>query len=388
MESLNELFYQNPYLKAFTAKVLSCGEGKNGFEVTLSDTAFYPEGGGQPADHGKIGEAIVSDTRKVNGAIIHFTDKPLEVGSEVSCSIDWDRRFSNMQNHSGEHLFSGLVNKKFDYDNVGFHMDDDTITVDFDGPISDEELAELERQTNDAIVSNLPIEISFPDEETRKTLEFRSKKELSGKVRIVDIPGCDRCACCGTHVKTTGEIGAFKVLSSMRHRGGMRIEFVCGLRALADYQRRLTENQKISELLSAKPHEISQAVEKTLNELADRKAEIVALRNEIFEYKAAAIPEGGKVLISFEKDFAPLDLRRFCTLLAEKKKAEHIAVLSETAPGLFSYVLFGPAEEMRDASKALNQKLSGKGGGSGGFVQGSYKADQATIEEAIKAQFA
>ena len=140
MEELNELFYKDPYLKSFAATVTSCSEGKNGFEVVLDDTAFYPEGGGQPADHGTLGAAQVTDVRRVKGVIIHYTDKPLEAGTKVEGKIDWERRFDNMQNHTGEHVLSGLVHAKFKYENVGFHMDDDIVTVDFNGPMTEEEL--------------------------------------------------------------------------------------------------------------------------------------------------------------------------------------------------------------------------------------------------------
>lgn len=388
MAEMNELFYRDPYVRTFEATVTACEEGPKGFEVELDDTAFYPEGGGQPADHGKIGCAVVSDTRRVGGRIVHFCDKPVNVGEKVVCELDWERRYDNMQNHSGEHIFSGLVHKKFGFDNVGFHMDDDLITCDFSGVMTKEEVAGIEREANEAVAANIPVGVLFPSADELHDMNYRSKKELAGKVRIVDVPGCDRCACCGTHVRTSGEIGMIKVLSSMKHRGGTRVEFVCGLRAIRDYERRIGEVQKVSALLSAKPFEIGAAVEKTLADLALRDQKIAELTMKIFEIKSQFMPTGAKVVVLFEEGLTPLELRNYATLLSAKGKGRVVAVLSATAPDTWSYVIVGPIDLMRDASRELNKKLCGRGGGSNGTVQGAFKADAETIRAAIEDQFA
>ncbi len=384
MDLFDELFYQDPYIRSFDAHVVSSEETEKGFEIVLDNTAFYPEGGGQLADTGTIENIPVSDVRRIKGKIIHFCTAPLEVGRLVHCNIDWDRRFSHMQNHTVEHIFSGLIHKKFGYDNVGFHMDDESVTVDFNGPITEEELKELEKETNQAILADIPVRVLLPTAEELAQLDYRSKKELSGQVRIVDVPGCDQCACCGTHVKRSGEIGIFKILSMMKHRGGVRIELTCGLRAITDYENKICEIQKVSELLSAKPTEISKAVDKTLSEVEKLKLKIQNLNNQLFELKANSLPTQTEPLILFEEGLAPLDLRRYCTLLAEKKKAPFIAVLSATADTTYSYVLYGPANQMRELSKTLNQKLKGRGGGNGNFVQGSYNVDAFTIRQTIE----
>ena len=226
MTAMTELFYRDPYVREFTSKVTSCVKGEKGFEVMLEDTAFYPEGGGQPADHGTIDGAAVFDVRRTPAGIVHYCEKAFDVGQDVKGVLDWERRFDNMQNHTGEHVFSGIVNARFGFDNVGFHMDDDVITCDFSGVMTEEQVAEVERACNEAIVANVEVGISFPDAEALEKLAYRSKKALKGDVRIVDVPGCDRCACCGVHVRSTGEIGLIKVLSSMKHRGGTRVFFV------------------------------------------------------------------------------------------------------------------------------------------------------------------
>lgn len=387
MAEMDELFYRNPYLKAFEATVVSCEEGKNGFEVVLDDTAFYPEGGGQPADHGKIGEAAVSDVRRTGGRIVHYCDRAVEAGSRVKCEIDWARRYDNMQNHTGEHALSGLVHAKYGFENVGFHMDDDVITVDFDGELTPEQMAEMERKVNEAIALNKPIDIDFPDAETLEHMQYRSKKELTGRVRIVTVEDCDRCACCGTHVRSLGEVGVLKILTVSKHRGGTRVEFVCGGRAMRDYQKRIDQVQAVTALTSAKNGDIVPAVQKLLDEIAERSAQIRALEDQLLSVKADAIPNGQKVLVLFEKGMAPQQLRNYATLLAEKGKAKVVAVLSETAPGTQSYVLVGPEALMRDASKSLNKTLNGRGGGSKGIVQGSYKAAPDAIRAAIEETF-
>lgn len=391
MTEFSELFYRDPYARTFEAQVLRCtASGKGGFEVVLSDTAFYPEGGGQPEDHGTLDAAAVTDVKRVGGEIVHYTDKALAEGSTVRGTLDWDRRFDNMQNHTGEHVFSGIVHAKFGYENVGFHMDDDVITVDFDGPITEEELTELEKKTQEAIAANIPVNISFPDEAERASLQYRSKIELKGTVRIVDIPGADRCACCGTHVARTAEVGAFKILTSEKHRGGQRITFVCGGRAMRDYEARIRETQAVSVALSAKPLEVAAAVEKLQQQLAREAQHVRELTQSLYAFRAEAL-HADKVIVVEEPDTAPAQLRTFCTVIAEKHpEAAAVAVLSSTGTPeepLFSYVIYSKAANLREISAALNKSLNGRGGGSGGFVQGSYRADRASIESAVRAAF-
>ena len=178
MSETRKLYYEDVYTKEFTAKVLECREGKKGYEIILDQTAFYPEGGGQPADHGTLGAAQVNDVRRVKGVIIHYTDKPLEAGTKVEGKIDWERRFDNMQNHTGEHVLSGLIHAKFKYENVGFHMDDDIVTVDFNGPMTEDELKAIEKAANDAVAADVPVEELLPSATELEKIHYRRKKEL------------------------------------------------------------------------------------------------------------------------------------------------------------------------------------------------------------------
>ena len=227
-----KLYYESAYTQDFTAVVASCEAVKNGFAVTLDRTAFYPEGGGQPADHGTLGGARVLDVHEKDGVVTHLCDRALSVGAEVSGRIDWARRFDHMQQHSGEHIISGLLCSTFHCDNVGFHMGADVVTIDYNAPITWEQALEVERRANAYIWADHPIRIWYPSAEELAALPYRSKKELTGAVRITEFPGADRCACCGTHVSSSGQVGLLKLLSCQKFRDGVRLELLCGQRAL------------------------------------------------------------------------------------------------------------------------------------------------------------
>lgn len=269
---MEKLYYQAPYVKEFEAVVVSCEEGGQGaYEVVLNRTGFYPEGGGQPADVGKLllqepkegdpDQVQVKDVHEKHGKIIHYIDVPLKAGTGVIGVLDWEKRYSNMQQHSGEHLLSGLIHKHYGYDNVGFHMGSEEVTIDVNGILTMEQAKALEREANMLIYANVPVTESYPDPEALHKLEYRSKKALSGQVRIIEIPGGDICACCGTHVLGTGEIGMIKITGLMHYKGGVRLSILCGMRALEDYEKKQKAVTEISNLLSAKTGQVAEAVE-------------------------------------------------------------------------------------------------------------------------------
>ena len=264
---MKKLYYETPYVKTFMCTVISCVQGKQGYETILSQTGFYPEGGGQPSDTGTLGGIRVLDVQEKNGQIIHFLEQPIEIGSIAEGMIDWDRRFDYMQQHTGEHILSGLIHERFGYNNVGFHMGAEEVTIDFDGPVAMEEAEELELLANQVVFDNRPVKVLYPNEEELKTIPYRSKKELTGQVRIVEIPGADICACCGTHVERTGEVGLIKVTGIMNYKGGVRMTMVCGRQALVNFRDKQRQVLKISNLLSAKVKEVAQAVEKQKGKL-------------------------------------------------------------------------------------------------------------------------
>lgn len=359
-------------------------KGKKGWEITLSATAFYPEGGGQPADTGILGDVRVTDVHEKDGQVVHYTDGPLPVGETVRGVIDWDRRFQHMQEHSGEHLVSGLIHQRFDYDNVGFHMGTDEVTIDFNGVLEWEDLMAIEEKANGMIWENLEISAVYPEKDELDAMEYRSKKELTGAVRIVSIPGGDVCACCGTHVERTGEIGLVKFLSMIHYKGGVRISLLCGKRAVEDYERKRDQVQKISVLLSARPGEIARAVEKLKEEEAKLQEKLVAAYDKLIASEVRDIKEGDGDIFILEPDFEAIQLRHLVNRLLEEKKGRTVLALGGAAEGSFLYVLGSRDGDMRRLSRELNGLLNGRGGGSAQMAQGTFFATKDQLQAILK----
>lgn len=376
---MKKLYYDSPYIREFQGTVVSCEKGKKGYEVVLDQTAFYPEGGGQPTDTGVLGGVKVLEVHEKGGTVIHYLEEPLNVGETVTGTIDWERRFVHMQEHSGEHLVSGLIHERFGYDNVGFHMGADEVTIDFNGLIEWDELMEIEKKANGIIWDNREIYADFPPKEELNALEYRSKKELTGDVRIVKIPGGDVCACCGTHVARTGEIGLVKFLSMIHYKGGVRISLLCGKRAMADYEKKREEVQKISVLLSAKPTEISSAVEKMKGEISKLQEKLSECYREMVERKVSELEVSDERICLIEKEFGAQHLRQLVNRILEEKKGKTVLALSGNREGGFLYILGSQDEDMRLFSKELNSVLSGRGGGSTQMAQGTFFADEETV---------
>ena len=381
---MNKLYYDSAYIKEFEAQVLSCQEGKKGWEITLSATAFYPEGGGQPADTGLLGNVRVTDVHEKDGQVVHYTDGPLPVGEMVRGVIDWDRRFQHMQEHSGEHLVSGPIHQRFGYDNVGFHMGTDEVTIDFNGVLEWGDLMAIEEKANGMIWENLEISAVYPEKDELDAMEYRSKKELTGAVRIVSIPGGDVCACCGTHVERTGEIGLVKFLSMIHYKGGVRISLLCGKRAVEDYERKRDQVQKISVLLSARPGEISRAVEKLKDEEAKLQEKLVAAYDKLIASEVRDIKEGDGDIFILEPDFEAIQLRHLVNRLLEEKKGKTVLALGGAAEGSFLYVLGSRDGDMRRLSRELNGLLNGRGGGSAQMAQGTFFATKDQLQAILK----
>lgn len=384
MEEMNELFYRDEYAREFDAEVISCQKGKKGYEVVLSDTAFYPEGGGQPADRGTLEQVNVLDVKRRNGEILHITDAPLEPGMTVHGVLDWERRFDHMQQHSGEHILSGLVHAQFGYDNVGFHMNDEVVTVDFNGPITWEEAMELEDKVNAYIWTDAESRELYPSEEELKAMDYRSKIELKGKVRLVEYPGADLCACCGTHVAHTGEIGLMKILSVSRHKDGVRMEMLFGGRAMKDYDRKHILNTEFSCRLSAKPYETGEALQRVLDEMNAMKFRMQAMNERYYAMRATSIPVGEPVIFFNEPGMSMVEIRKFCDYLISTGKVKTAMIISPKDKESVNYVMGSADLNMRDVGKLLNEKLHGRGGGRPEMVQGSFQAEAEAVEQAFR----
>ena len=377
-----KLYYADPFLKEFTATVLDCQAGKNGYTVTLDRTAFYPEGGGQPADHGTLDGAAVTDVHEKNGVIFHNVDRAVEIGKTVSGFIDWARRFDHMQQHSGEHICSGLICGRYGCDNVGFHMGTDIVTIDFNADIPWEELLEIEGQANRYIQEDHPIDIQFHRGAELDAIDYRSKKPLEGDVRIVAFPGADCCACCGTHVLRSGQVGLVKFLSVQKFRDGVRIELLCGQRAL-DYLSRTWEQAKtIGQHLSVKPMDAAAAVERLEGELSALKMRCAGLEEAVFAGIAAEQAGKGNVLL-FQPPMKPDSVRKLAD--AVSKTCGGLAAVFAGEGSHYAYALGrADGQDISAAVKALNGALHGRGGGRNGFAQGSVEAAQSAIEAFFK----
>ena len=308
-----KLYYKDSHQDSCLATVMSCewNEKKNCYEVILDQTVFFPEGGGQYADTGILGTAKVLDVQEKEGQIIHYTDQPLDAGTEVEGRIDYPERFSQMQQHTGEHIVSGIVHRTFGYDNVGFHLGQELVTMDFNGTFTEEELQNVELEANEAVVKNLPILITYPSREELEQLEYRSKKELTGQVRIVEIPGYDVCACCAPHVKLTGEVGIIRLIDAIKYKGGTRVTMVCGFRALKDYRMKESNIREISRMLSAKPEESAQAVKRLQDEAKSWKEKLIQTQSRAMEQILENLPEHVENYLVFEKDVDKNVARRF-----------------------------------------------------------------------------
>lgn len=374
-----KLYYENAYTKIFTARVLNCSEGKKGYEIILDRSAFYPEGGGQPGDAGMLGGVRVNDTHEKGGEIIHYCEGPLAVGSEVEGVIDFDRRFDFMQQHSGEHIVSGLLHARFGCDNVGFHMGRDTVTIDFNCAITAETLAEVERSANEVIWENRPINVSWPDAESLAALPYRSKKELSGDVRIVECPGVDICACCGTHVKSAGEIGLIKLLSVHPFREGVRIEMLSGKRAYDYVCTAVEQNGAVGAMLSAKAEATAAAVKRVQEELAAANYRLVGLENRVFADIAEKYAGEADALI-FEDGLSSDGVRRLADAVMSRCSGL-CAVFSGSDGEAYKYALGQKDGDLRALTKEMNTALHGRGGGKPFFSQGSVQCAKAEIEE-------
>ncbi len=372
-----KLFYEDCHLREFSARVLRCAQTDKGWAVVLDATAFYPEGGGQACDLGTLGGAAVLDVREQGAELIHLCDGPLEPGTEVTGKLDWDRRFDQMQQHTGEHIYSGLVHEKFGYHNSGFHVGAGWMEVDFDGPMTLEEALELERRANEAIWKNLPIRCWYPSPAELPTVGYRTKRALPWPVRVVEIPGYDKCACCGVHVGSTGEVGILKILSAISFRGGTRLQMVCGRRAY-DYLGEIwNQNRLVSQAFSAKMQDTGAAALRMNETLAGEKLRANSLEKRIFRQIAQSYANCGGV-VHFEPDLTSGGVRELADAIGAV--CGGVAAVLSGEEGNYQLCLIGPAGPVKETGTALVKALNGRGGGKPGSFQGMVRATRREIE--------
>ena len=373
-----KLYYEDSHLERFSSRVISCRQTDKGFEVILDATAFYPEGGGQAADTGILGDASVLDTRERGEEIVHLCDRALEPGSRVEGRIDWQARFVRMQQHSGEHIVSGILHRRYGCSNTGFHMGQERTVIDFDAVIPPEALPEIEQEANQAVWRNLPVKCWYPSPEELPDVPYRSKKQLPWPVRIVEVPGFDCCACCGTHVKATGEIGLIKLFSAVPFRGGTRIEMACGIPALSYLNRVLEQSIRAGHVFSAPAESIGAAAESFGEQLAAQKYRVMALQRQIFAAIAKEYEHVGDVL-RFEPDLDSTALRELCDAIAQRCGGTAAVFSGKEGEG-YGFCLVTRQGDLRRLGKEMTAALHGRGGGKESFQQGRVNAAQAEIE--------
>ncbi len=372
-----KLYYEDCLLREFSATVTACKETEKGWAVYLDATAFYPEGGGQACDTGMLGDAKVLDVREAEDGICHLCDKPLTVGETVTGKIDWKRRFDLMQQHAGEHIVSGIIHKMFGYHNVGFHVGADVVTIDFDGMIPEEGLAEVERLANQAVYADIPVRCWYPTEQELPTVTYRTKKQLPYPVRIVQIPGYDSCACCGVHVARTGQIGIIKLLSCVKFHQGVRIEMVCGGRALEFLTRVYEQNRQVSQAFSAKLLQTGEAARRMNEQLGKEKYRADLLEKQLFDRVAESYVNCGDVL-HITQGVSPAGVRELADRIA-LRCGGRAAVFSGTDREGYCVALVNKQGEVAAFGKEMTAALKGKGGGRDGFFQGSVNASEVEI---------
>ena len=373
-----KLYYEDCHLREFTANVIGCTETEKGYLVTLDATAFYPEGGGQSCDTGMLGDARVLDVREKGEEIVHLCDKALATGSAVTGNLDYAGRFDRMQQHTGEHIVSGIIHRMFGYHNVGFHMGAEMVTIDFDGMIPAEQLAQIEKEANQAVWQNLPVKCWYPSEAELPTVGYRSKKDLPWPVRVVEVPGYDKCACCGVHVATTGEIGVIKLFSCVKFHQGVRIEMACGGRALDILTRAYEQNRLVSQAFSAKIMETGAAAQRMNEALAQEKFRAAGLEKKVFAAIADGYAGKGNVL-HLEENLQPAAVRELAEKIAEV--CGGVAAVFSMAEESWNLCLANPGKDVKELGTALTAALDGRGGGKPGFFQGSVKATRQQIED-------
>ncbi len=382
-----KLYDADAYATEFEALVLACEEKEwnkqKAYEVILDQTLFFPEEGGQTPDRGSLGGAKVLDVQIKEDVIYHILSLPLSQGEKVAGKIDWQHRFSNMQQHSGEHIFSGLVHSRFGYDNVGFHLSDNIVTMDFNGVLTKEDVEQLELSVNQVIAKNLSIQAEYPDKAVLEQLEYRSKIEIAGAVRIVTIDGVDVCACCAPHVKQTGEIGMFKVISVQSHRGGVRISFFCGYRALEDYKNKSNILSEMISLLSEPQENILEAVTKLKESNQDLKYEIGSMKRKIMADKVAAVPKEQEHVMFFEDDLDALVMRETVNQLTQKHQG-FCGIFAGTDKEGYRFVIGSSQKDCKVLLDDFRKEVEVRGGGSPVMVQGTMMGERKQLEKVLE----
>ncbi len=376
------LYNTLPYETEFVGKVVSCEADEDKYWVVLDQTQFFPEQGGQTPDQGIIGGVKVLDVQIKDEVISHKVEKAFEVGETVEGQVDWEYRFSNMQQHTGEHIFSGIVDEKYGYENVGFHLSDSIVTMDYSGPLTKEQVEELELIANEKIWQDIPVEVLYPTKEELSEIDYRSKKELSGQVRIVRIPDVDTCACCAPHVSSTAQVGVLKVMSVQNYKGGVRLSILCGKRALLAFSQEMRVLNQAGELLSSSMEDVPSNIEKIMAERQELRFELNGLKEQALMEEVANVSKEEEDVLLFVKDASSDLLRKGVNLLMKDHQGICGIMAGDDEKG-YHFVMGSETKDMREIATNLRETLGSKGGGSQKMIQGSVISTQVSIRDNV-----
>ena len=374
-----KLYETDGHIKEFDAVVTECELIEDNYLIQLDQTAFFPEGGGQMCDTGTINGIRITNVQTINGRIYHYGDKPLNTGDKIHGVVDWEKRFRNMQNHSGEHIFSGIINKLYGLDNIGFHLGEEDVTMDYSGILTKEQIKVAETMANNAVFENIPIICEIPSEEILSSISYRSKLELTENVRIVTIPGYDVCACCAPHVKNTGEIGLIKIIDSYRQNQHTRLRMLCGKDALEYYRMLLSNIDGISQLLSSKHYNSYEATEILLRNYNDCKQQLISSNKKLALAKADSVLNSDNNICLFENNLDNDTLRIIVNKLLEKTNKISSAFSGDDVVG-YNFISASNSVDLKETAINLRQKLAAKCGGSSTMIQGHINSTRTEIE--------
>lgn len=378
-----KLYDYDSYATEFDAVVLSCENTDKGYKTLLDKTLFFPEEGGQSCDSGTVDGIRITHVELCGDDIWHYSESPFETGASVHGIIDFAPRYRNMQNHTGEHIICGIAHKLHGCENVGFHLGADYVTMDLDKPLTAEDIDNIQHLANEAVYKNLPVTAYYPAESELSAIDYRSKSDIDGRVRLVNVEGVDICACCAPHVAKTGEIGIIKILDCINYKGGMRLNILCGSDALRDYDERYKRNLKISNLLSAKQEEVCPAVERLLEEVNSLKQQLGEKSRIISRLYVDTIADTRENICIFAEDMSRDEMRNTVNG-AKAKTTKSAAVFCGNDESGYSYIIGSDNVDLKAIAPGLNSALGGRGGGTEQMIQGSVQATKETIEEYIK----
>ena len=372
----NRLYYTDSYVRDFDATVLAVVDHGDRRAAILDCTAFYPTSGGQPFDTGTLGDARVVDVvDREDGAVLHVIEGSIEAGSVHGC-IDWERRFDHMQQHTGQHVLSAAFERRCQARTESFHLGAVSSTIDLAREVAPAEIAAAELEANRIVWEDRPVVIRFADEDEAARLPLRKEPKREGTLRIIEIEGVDLSACGGTHVSRTGAIGHIAVASFERFRGGSRIEFRCGVRALHGYRSLRDSMSAAARLLSTGTDDVPAAIERLQAESKLSRARIKDLQEQLAHHLAAALAARGSHIDDVVHVVQRVDgwdmagLKIIAAAIAER--ASHVAVLvgSGTPGSIVAARASNVAVDAAAIVKAVTAKFGGKGGGRPELAQG------------------